>query len=110
MDSPCYTEPGVTISTRAAEELVNIAVGSSFTIQRETLLEIVDKLVQANQKIYAIKIVRMVTAHGLLAAKTIVDLQEAMRKAKENEAKKRFYANEYRSYEPQEEGVRPKEF
>lgn len=67
----------ITLSTRAADELVASVTSHTLVISRETLLEMARELLRANRKIYAIKLVRMATGHGLLISKTIVDIEEA---------------------------------
>lgn len=67
----------IQLSSQALDELIAVAVPLTLTISREALLEAVRDLLRAGRKIYAIKIVRSATGHGLLLAKTIVDVEEA---------------------------------
>lgn len=67
----------VTLSTRAIDEFVVVAIPATVVLSRESLLELVRDLLRAGRKIFAIKIVRATTGHGLLLSKTIVDNEEA---------------------------------
>lgn len=78
----------IKLSESGADELVNVAVPDVSVIHRATLLEIVDDLLFNGRKIYAVKIVRTVTGHGLLMSKAIVDIrEEKMRIRKERDVR-----------------------